>query len=268
MRRPVRIALLAVALLFTAAPPAFADWSLLLFLGRTYPTFDDRLSFRIPAPSIPGVLVTVDGTPSLDADGGLTLGAVLAAEAGVIGVEGRIDSANVDFDVEGARYALLGVDPPLTGLTGSLSLADGRLDVNRLNMLSFNLRLRTPGAFGLVVSGGVSYLPSFTVSGSVPLSIEVDSPLGPITAEPRLRLVVEPDGAGNRIGVNAGAGLQAQGRRVGFIVEARIFAFRDYELRFASDDDLPFVNELVSSFEPVVFKPVIVTAQAGLVFRF
>jgi hypothetical protein len=269
MRYAARLAILVPLLLCaTPAPALAAGWDLLLFLGRAYPRLEDRLSVSIPPPSISGVDVTVDGDPRIDADGGLVLGAALAVEAGVIGIEGRLDSVDIDFDVTGARFDLLGVEPPLTGLTGSLTLADGRLDVERLNVLSLNLRVRTPGPVGIVVSGGVSYLPSFTVGGSVPVTVVVDSPLGGISAEPRLRLIAAPQESDHRVGVNAGAGLRIGAGRLAVVADARVFSFGDYELRFAADDDTPFVDALVSSFDPVRAKPIIVTAQAGLLIRF
>jgi len=267
MTRPFPAA--AAALLVLAMPsPAAAGWDLLLLLGRAYPTLDDRLTFGIPPPSISGVEVTVTGDPRVEADGGLTLAAALTVEAGVLGLEGRIDSVDLAFDVTGARFDLAGVEPPVTGLTGSLTLADGRLDVERLNVLSLNLRVRTPGPVGLVASGGVSYLPSFTVGGSVPVTVVVNSPLGDLTAVPRLGLMASPDESEHRVGVNAGAGLRAGGDRIAVVGEARVFVFREYELRFVATDETGFADELVTSFAPVRVRPLIVTAQAGLLIRF
>lgn len=264
MRRPVYILVLVAALLGGMPRPAAAAWDLLLLFGRTFPTYDDRLTFRIPSPAIPGVDVNVVGTPVLTAEGDMTFGIALTAEVGVIGVEGRLDSAGLGFDLTGARYELTGVSPPLAGLSGSLVLPNGHFDADRLNLLSLNLRLRTPGPVGLVVSGGVTYLPNFDVGGSVPITLQVDSASG----EARVRLVVAPQESRHRVGVNAGGGLRIGGGRVALVAEGRAFYFREYELTFASDDDDPLLNQLLASFEPVRFRPLIITAQVGLLVRF
>jgi mono/diheme cytochrome c family protein len=45
--------------------------------------------------------VTVTGTPRLETDGDLTFGGAVAAEAGIIGIEGRLDSPKIGFDLAG-----------------------------------------------------------------------------------------------------------------------------------------------------------------------
>lgn len=265
MRQTLRCVAMALALL--AVPrPAFAAWDLLIFLGRAFPKSDDRLTFPLPPPSIPGVDVTVTGTPRLETDGGAAFGAALAAEAGVIAIEGRLDAPKVGFDLTGARYSLLGVEPPLTGLAATIVLADGRLDVNRLRLWSANLRLRTPGPVGLVASGGVTFMPEFEVSGSVPLTVEGAPAVGNLGT--RLRLAVAPGEPKNRTGVNAGAGLRIGGEHVALVAEGRVFYFREYELEIVADDNLPVFDGIAASFKTVRFRPVIVTVQAGLLFRF
>jgi hypothetical protein len=264
MRQTSRIVAIVLALL--AAPqPAYAGWDLLLFFGRAFPRSDDRLTFPLPPPSVPGVEVTVAGTPRLETDGGPTFGGALAAEAGVIGFEGRFDAVQIGFDLTGAQYHLLGVEPPLTGLTATVVLPDGRFDIDRLKLWSFNLRIRTPGPVGLVASGGLTFLPEFEVSGSVPVTVQ-DGPVAGSSAQ--LRLAVAPGESGSRRGVNAGAGLRIGGERVALVAEGRVFYFREYELQILSEGDLPIFGDASTSFRPVQFRPLIVTAQAGLLFRF
>lgn len=261
----------ACLILLLIPTPAFAGWDLLLFIGRAYPRLDDRLRFEIPPPSIANVDVTTTGDPVLQGDGGLTLGGALTVEAGVLGLEGRLDSVEMAFDVAGARFDLEPSDASLSGISGSLTLADGRLDLRRLNILSGNLRVRTPGPVGVVFSGGVSYLPRFEVQGSVPITVAVDTPIGGLSVVPRLGLEVLPEDDGGRVGLNAGAGLRVGAGNVAFVGEARVFAFREYELRFVADadDDLDgLVDELVGAFDTVRVRPVIVTAQGGLLIRF
>ena len=183
-------------------------------------------------------------------------------------IEGRIDSTAVGFDLTGARYDVRASSGPLEGLTGSVTIGDGHFDANRFQLLSANARLRTPGPIGLVASGGVSYLPNVTITGAVPLSAEVAG--FPIISGlvPRLRLEVAPGESEHRFGLNGGAGLRIGGGRIAFMGEVRVFYFREYELRFNVADAPPVVEDLLEGLDPVRFEPIIVNAQAGLVFRF
>lgn len=260
------VAFIAGCLAFPAS--AHAEWDLTIFLGRAFPTFDERLVLRPSIPSLPEVDVTVDRIPELRTDGGPVFGVALAVEAGVLGIEGRVDATDVGFDFTGARYELRATTPPFQGLAGSAELGDGRFDVERLYLLSLNLRLRTPGPVGLVASGGLSYLPEVSISGTVPTSIQIAGvPSLPILAPP-LQLTAAPDESSHRFGVNGGAGLRIGGDRIALMAEARVFYFREYELRFGVGGAPAVIDDLLSSIDPVGFEPVIVNAQAGLVIRF
>jgi hypothetical protein len=248
--------------------PASAQVDLTLFLGRAYPIYDERLTIRPPAPSLPGVDIDVSGDPVIRADGGLVLGGALAFELGVLGIEARVDGTQVGFEFSGARYDLRATQAPFTGLTGSVTLDDGRFDAKRFYLLSGNLRLRTPGPIGLVVSGGLSLLPDVTISGTVPVSLDIAGLTVLQGAAPRLGLRAAPGESGQRVGVNGGAGLRLGGDRVALMAEVRGFYFREYELRFDLEDAPDFVATLLESVDTIRFRPVIVNAQAGLVFKF
>lgn len=265
---PLRLVLVPLALL-CAPSAAFADWDFTVFLGRAYPVYEERLTLRAPSvPSLPGVDVTPTGTPEITADGGPVFGAALAWEAGVIGLEGRLDVTEIGFDLTGARYDLRATAPPLAGLTGALSVGDGRFDAERLSLLSLNLRLRTPGSTGIFVSGGLSYLPDVAITGSVPMQLEVEGVPSLRGFAPRLRLLATPGQSDHRFGVNGGAGIRLGGSRLALMAEARVFYFKEYELNFAVEDGPGFVNDLLGGLDPVRFEPVIVNAQAGLIIRF
>jgi len=239
-----------------------------IFGGAAFPILDGELVVRAPAiPSLPGLEVTARGTPELKADGGSVFGAAIAFEVGVLAVEGRLDATSLGFDVNGARYDLRATNPSFQGLTGSVTIADGRFDVSRLNLLSLNLRVRTPGAIGLVASGGLSYLPDIDLAGSVPLEVRLNGLTVLPAADPRLRLTARSGESNHRWGVNAGAGLRLGGR-IALMAEARVFYFRDYQLQFALEDGLLYLDELIASIESVSFEPVFVNAQAGIAFRF
>jgi len=251
------------------APQASAQgFDVTFFLGQAYPVYDEHLTLRPSVPSIPGVDVTVAGDPEIRADGGLVLGGAVAFELGILALEGRVDATDVGFDLTGARYDLRANQGPLAGLTGSVTIGDGRFDANRLYLLSGNLRLRTPGPIGLVASGGLSVLPDITISGSAPVFLEVGGiPVVPGLA-PRLQLRTVSGESARRIGVNGGAGLRIGGSRVALLAEVRAFYFREVELRFGVEDAPDFVSALLESAGPVRFEPIIVNAQAGLVFKF
>lgn len=261
---------LAVLTAVVAVPAqAYAgQMDLTLFLGRAYPVYDERLLIRPSTPSLPGVDVTVSGDPVIRADGGLVLGGALAFELGVFGIEGRVDGTEVDLDFSGARYDLRATQPPFTGLTGSVTLGAGSFDIRRFYLLSGNVRLRTPGPIGIVVSGGLSVLPDLTTSGTIPVSLDIAGLTVLQGAAPRLRLRAAPGESGHRIGLNGGAGLRIGGDRVALMAEVRGFYFRAYELRFELEDAPDFVEALLENVDAIRFQPIIVNAQAGLVFKF
>jgi hypothetical protein len=226
-----------------AAAPAFAQGvDLTIFAGRAYPIYDERLTVRPSSPSLPGVDITVADAPVLRGEGGPVFGAALAFELAVLGIEARLDATKVGFDFTGARYELRGAEPPFNTISAVVGMDAGRLDADRIPLLSLNARLRTPGPVGLVVSGGLSYLPDIRVTGAIPLSVQVAGlPLPPVNAALTLRAT--PGQAEHRFGVNGGAGIRVGGR-IGLVAEVRGFYFR---LRFfASSLLLPRQRPAVS----------------------
>ena len=255
--------------LMPVARPAYAgQLDLTLFLGRAYPLHDERLTLRPPAPSLPGVDINVTGAPVVRAEGGLVLGGALAFERGVLGVEARVDGTGVGFEFSGARYELRATQFPFTGLSGSVTLGNGRFDASRLYLLSGNVRLRTPGPISLVASGGLSLLPDVAITGSVPAVLDVPGLSLVQGAASGLHLRVTPGESEHRIGVNGGAGLRLGGSRVALLVEVRGFYFREYNLSFGVEGAPEILAGLLESSAAVRFRPVIVNGQAGLVFRF
>jgi hypothetical protein len=256
-----------VILAFTTAAPAVAQgFDFTVFAGVAYPLYDERLTFRPGDLTIPGVEVTSAIPPELKGDGGAVFGAAFTFELGILGIEGRLDSVDAAIDFSGARYDLRGTSFPFQGVTASIIADPGRFEADRLYILSANLRLRTPGPIGVMASGGLSYLPDITVSGSVPVT--VSSPqLPPVGFDAGLTLRATPGQSGHRFGLNGGIGLRVGGR-VGLIGEVRGFYFREYELRFATLNGPAILDALLAEADPIGFEPVFINAQVGLVIKF
>ena len=263
----VRVAFVMILVLAGSGRAAAQGFEVTLFVGRAFPTYDERLTFRPSTPTVPGVDVTVDGSPLIEASGGPVFGGALAYEWGFLGIEGRLDATDVSLDLTGARYNLRGTEPPFEGLTARITVSDGTFDADRIGLLSANVRLRTPGPVALIVSGGLSYLPDITVTGSLPLRVEVPGAPPQPDFNPTLILRAVPGQSDDRWGVNGGAGLRIGGR-VALMGEVRVFYFRDYELRFSAENSPAILDDLLDSLAPVQFDPVFVNVQAGVTFRF
>jgi hypothetical protein len=261
------LAACALIVLVGSGRAAAQSVDLTLFLGRAFPTYDERLTLRPPTPTVPGVDVSVVGSLLVKADGGPVFGGALAFEWGILGVEGRLDATDVGLDLTGARYDLRGSQPPFEGLTARITVSDGRFDADRIMLLSANARIRSPGPVALVVSGGLSYLPDITVTGSVPLRVEFSGIPTPPDFDPKLTLRAVPGQSEHRWGVNGGAGLRVGGS-VALMGEVRFFYFREHELRFGAENDVGILDELLARLAPVRFDLVFVNAQAGVTFRF
>lgn len=265
-RTLVHAACMLAVLTGSATRASAQGTELTIFGGLAFPFYDERLILTPSTPNIPGVVVTVAGSPVLQADGGPVFGAALALELGVIGIEGRVDVTKVSLDFSGVRYDLRGTAPPFDGFSASLVAAAGRFDADRIPLLSLNARIRTPGPVSFVASGGLSYLPDMRVAGAVPLVVEASGVTIP-SLDATLTLRATPEQAGHRIGINGGAGVRLGGRAA-LVAEVRAFYFRDYRLRFATANGPLLLDELLQDVAPVRFTPVFVNAQAGLTIRF
>lgn len=266
MTRLVRGSVRALALAAAVFHPSDAlaqAGDITLFGGYAYPTYSQQFRFTPPTfPSLPGLEVRPEGELVLDAEGGPVFGAAVTFElGGALGIEGRFDSTSIKLWSSGVRYVVSGA-----GLSAALTIGEGAIPVDRLNMLSLNLRLRTPGAVSLVVSGGLSYLPRFTVAGSIPLQFEIVGSSIAGTEIP-LGLAVEPTDSQYRFGLNGGVGLRVEvARSVSLVGEIRGFFFREYNLVLESDD--PLLDNLLNSVDTIRFDPIIVNGVAGVSFRF
>lgn len=262
----VRIALGLIIILATSSRGFAQSVDLTLFLGRAYPVFDERLRFAPSLPALPRVSVTEQGQLDIVTEGQAVFGAALGVDFGVLGIEGRLDATDVGFRVTGTRYELFAT-APVTTREGSITIGAGRLEADRFGLLSINARIRTPGTVAFVASGGLSFLSGVAIEGSLPVAVELGNTMVS-GGNARLHLIAAPDEPEHRWGINGGAGLRIGGRHVALMADARVFYFREFELRFAALEGPDLLNAVVTGISVVRFEPVLVNAQAGIVFRF
>jgi opacity protein-like surface antigen len=269
-----RIVFIGWGLLLASASALSADgWDLTLYGGAALPRYEQTFRFGLPdLPNLPNVEVTSRGDLVLDASGGSVFGGALARRlVGPLSLEGRLDTATVTLETEGAGYGLSASIPPFPPVEGSLTLSPGTFPLKRLTVLSLNARLETGGPVSLFLSGGVSYLPSLESEGTVAATLAVPG-LGSIPAlSGDVRLEATPTESKHRFGANAGAGLRIRlGGNVSLLGEARVFGFREYELAFtlATSPSLPILGEAIAGLDKVRFDPVYFHAAAGLTVSF
>jgi hypothetical protein len=73
-RIAARMVCAVVVLLVGGEHAAAQGFDLTFFVGRAFPIYDERLTLRPPTPTVPGVDVSVVGSPLIEADGGPVFG--------------------------------------------------------------------------------------------------------------------------------------------------------------------------------------------------
>jgi hypothetical protein len=263
--------LLALA---TAAHASAADVEVHVLAGKVFPFYEQTFTYdpgQLSAP-LPGSTISQESVFRLDAQGALALSAAVAVRlVGPLGIEGRIDTADVSVETDGARYRVRAPLPaPLPTLSTAVDLGNGSVD----------LRLSGRGArLGGGLSGGMSYLPSFEFELDQRVSVDIPV-LGSNLDLVRLRLpaAAGPSGEGEgRLGANVGAfGSWAFNDRVGLVVDARWFYFKQQTLEWGTvTTSLPLpspyrevVGQIVRGLEPVKFNPTFFDVTVGVAFSF
>lgn len=276
----MRIPAAAVALALSAAAAPAADWEAAAWAGPTFPSFEQSFSFDPGSITFPGgIVVDNAGVFRMDGSGGIAFGGSLAFHpVPIVGIEGRLDTADVDVATQGARYELRANVPPFGQVRTTLAFTEGEGDLERLLPLSLNLRLRTPGPLGLFASGGVSYLPAFRFEIRQPVEATIgDAPLIPI-GEVTLPAEALPEAEGEgRWGWNVGGGLQVRvAPRVRLMAEGRYFRFQAQTLIWGEPEgsgalnglQREIVRQIAGELEPVQFNPTFWQATAGIALAF
>jgi hypothetical protein len=280
-----REALVASSFLtFAAAGPAGGGGlELGIHAGPAVPSYQQSFRYDPGPVSLPiaGVTLQQTGTFGIDAEGGVALGASVALTGAVLGLEARLDTADLSLTTQAGQYEVRAdLPPPLPDATTSLTIGGGPADLERVRPLSLNLRLRTPGPVALSVSGGVSYLPSLRVNTTQTVGLGVTGIGGGgrlDVATLALRAEVTPqDEDEGRLGVNLGAGLRVRlGPRVALTGEVRAFRFREQTLTWERADsralsplEAALLAEVRARLPPVEFSPTFYQGTVGLALMF
>lgn len=280
----MRVASILLAIGLAPVAAGAGELELSGYLGSVFPFYEQSFEFDPGTlPGLPpGVSVEQQDVLRLDGKGGLALGAGASWQfTPWLGLEGRVDTADVSVRITGARY-LIRVDlpGPLPDLANELILGGGDADLHRLHPVSLNLRARTSGRTRVGVSAGVSYLRSFDFTIVQRATLQPVAPLPLPAAEATVTLDAKASPAEEdegRLGANVGVFLQLGiGERLALVGEGRYFHFRRQTLTWGVpeiDPSLPVLGEAVveqiaGQLEPVDFNPTFFQVTAGLSVRF
>ena len=274
---------LAASLLAAASSAHAGGLEIGVHAGPAIPSYQQSFRYDPGTLTVPvaGVTVQQTGTFGLDAEGGLALGGSVALMGGLLGIEARIDTADLSLTTQAGQYDVRAdLPPPLPDATASIAIGGGPADLERVRPLSLNLRLRTPGPVALTASGGVSYLPSLRLvtTQTVGLGLTGIGAGGRLEiASLAMRAEVRPqDEDQGRLGVNVGAGLRlALGPRLALSGEVRAFRFKEQTLSWERADSRPLsaaetvlLREVQARLPPVEFSPTFYQGTVGLTLAF
>jgi hypothetical protein len=271
------------ALLLLPTLVSAAGLELVGYIGPVLSPYDQSVQLDPGGLVLPGGIVVPTGQAlRIEAVGGTSFGGALTLYlADWLGLEVRLDAAKVNLEVTGATYrVVLDLPPPLPDVTGDLELGSGPMDMERVNPVSLNLKLRTPGRVALAVSGGFSYLPELSVVSAQAVQLRAVQvpgiPAGTVLANVGLRAEAVPEEVENgRYGANAGLGiLVGLGEHVSLVGEVRGFVFKEHRLEWQraggplSALEEALADELERRLGPVEFNPNFFQITAGLSVSF
>jgi len=281
MRR--RTAAAGALALFAAGAARAGEFELSGWAGPTFPRYEQRLTYEPGAVTlpVPGVAITQTTAFSLKADGALSIGGGLTFyPVEPIGLEVRLDTADIDVRVTGARYDIsVDLPSPLPDFKTGIDLTAGTVDVKRVYPVSFNLKLRTPGHARFFVSGGATYLPSLEATAVQTVALGAtgfDPPSSLKVGTLALRAEAVPADGYSQWGLNAGAGFQFHiAHRIALLADARYFHFDKRTLVWSRADDRDlsaiervFLGQVLDRLPSVTFDPQFWQATFGIAISF
>ena len=270
--------------LLGAVPVSAGSFEFGVHGGRVAPFYQQTFHYGPGAlpPLIPGADIRQEGVFTLEAGGSTALGGSASFYLiPLLGLEARLDTLDVQVNVTGARFDVRADLPaPLPDLDTTLNLSPGTVSLDRLRPVSLNLKLKTPGAVGVTISGGVSYLPALSLTVTQPLALGVTGLNGGQLQIASLALKAEgrpeSDGGRSQFGVNGGVGLRlALGSRLALSAEGRYFFFGKNRLTWSSAADRPLtpleeslLRSALLRLDAVEFNPQAFQATVGVALVF
>ena len=262
------------------ASSARADWEVAVLGGPTFPFYEQSFAFD-PGPlgGPAGAVISQEGVYRLDGRGGISLGIALAFHPhSAVGLELRLDTADVDVRTGGVSYRVRVPVPPFGTISTDVAFTEGEGDLERLRPVSLNLRVRSPGTIRVTASGGVSYLPEFRFAIRQPIAAALGD--GPLVEVAEILVPAEalPEQQGDgRWGLNGGIGLQHRiGARLQLQADGRCFRFQRQTLYWGQpqgtgaltpvQDEL--VRQITARLDPVRFNPTFFQATVGVALSF
>jgi hypothetical protein len=270
--RRLAVLLLALTVGLPAAPAAAGDLELAVQGGRALPFYSQSFAFDPGDLLPPDIPVTTSDGFTLDLGGGLTVaGALTWRFTDSLGLEARVDTAKVDLEVTGGT---VGVDlgnllPGLPSIPISGDL-EGQTEIGRLIPFSLNLQFQAGEKVRFVVSGGLSYIPSTTVSATVGVGLGGDIPGLPPIALPPIGVSASATLDGG-IGGNLGLGLRVPvSSSVALVFDARAFGFPTKTLEWGpgGGESSTIEEVLAASLDPIEFQYGFFQAAGGIAFTF
>lgn len=244
-----------------------------VFTGPAFATYKQSFSFKGTSPNLNFARLSVKESASVDAEGGISFGAAATLFiSNSFGIEGRVDSVDVDLQSFGGSYTLE-LGPPGSPIgTIPVTLGTGSTDLRSIRPLSLNLRFQSQGRVGLGLSGGVSYL------SKVDLDVLPTLTVANLNASIPISLVATPvNGNEDRhLGFNGGITLQIRiASGFSLVGEARGFTFRRAELKWEAKEtgtlsvaEKEFLASIASQLEIPRFTPGFWAARLGVAYRF
>ena len=281
MRKLLPTLVMAVA---AAGPIQAGEVALTGLAGYTFPFYSQSFAYGPGSVSVavPGLSLDQSGSFQLKASGGMAFGGAIAfyPNAG-FGLELRIDSATAEIAASDSTFdvkaTLPGSPPPVQE---TLTLPDGAGNMDSLQPISLNLKLRTTGSTKLFVSGGVSRMGSSNLSvlQNVALGVtEVNLVTGNLKVS-TLDLLADQSlqASFKSWGGNLGLGVEIPlGEHAGLVLEGRGFYFGTQQVEWkavtppaAGTIEAQLLERVLDSLSPVEFEPWWVQASGGITFRF